>query len=519
MAINDSNLNIVVKAKDQASQTLNKFNGNLDKTRQTSVATKAALIGIGVAAVGMAVKLGKEAINSAVAFEKSMSNVSTLIDTNVESMDEMGESLMNISKRVPVALADLTDSLYDVRSAGISAEGAMDVLEQSAVLATSGLGTTKEATDILTSAINAFGLNAEESNKWANVFFEAVKAGKTTVAGLSQGFGQIAPLANEVGVEFEELMGITSAMTVSGLDASIAYTQIRATISNLLKPTKEMQELYEKLDITNIKAKITQDGLITTIRELSDATDGNNEYLAKAFGSVEALNGVMMLNNETGEKAIEITKGMKDETLLMDEAFQKQSETTAAQMQIMQNNIEILKVKIGSELLPVINKVMAAWIQFLSASDSPKIKESVDSIKETNNQLDELIQKRKAAGLDTANLERSLKQGEGIVGSLTSTNPLAGKPLMEQITTNPNAGKPNPTFRQIFGFAEGGVVPGPKGAAQLAMVHGGETITPPDKSGIIINFDLRGATMTDKDFINKVKNELNKTINLNRMTN
>src|SRR5690606_16220807 len=134
---------------------------------------------------------------------------------------------------------------------------------------------------------------AEDSNKWANVFFEAVKAGKTTVAELAQGFGQIAPLASEVGMEFEELMGITSAMTTSGLDASVAYTQVRATLSNLLKPTKEMQELYDKLDITNIKTKITQGGLVTTIRELSEATGGNNEMLAKAFGSVEALNAVM----------------------------------------------------------------------------------------------------------------------------------------------------------------------------------------------------------------------------------
>jgi hypothetical protein len=72
----------------------------------------------------------------------------------------------------------------------------------------------------------------------------------------------------------------------------------------------------------------------------------------------------------------------------------------------------------------------------------------------------------------------------------------------------------------LLGFAEGGVVPGPKGAPQLAMVHGGESITPPDKSGgVIINFDLRGATMTDKDFINKVRAELNKSLNLNRRTN
>jgi len=32
-------------------------------------------------------------------------------------------------------------------------------------------------------------------------------------------------------------------------------------------------------------------------------------------------------------------------------------------------------------------------------------------------------------------------------------------------------------FRAVRGFADGGVVPGPKGRAQMAVVHGGETIT------------------------------------------
>jgi len=41
----------------------------------------------------------------------------------------------------------------------------------------------------------------------------------------------------------------------------------------------------------------------------------------------------------------------------------------------------------------------------------------------------------------------------------------------------------------VAGYAEGGIVPGPMGAPQLAMVHGGETITPAGESGnITVNF-------------------------------
>ena len=493
MAIQDSILNIVIKAKNEAGKVLGNFDNQLKKTTGISAGAKAAIIGVGIAAGAMALKIGKDAVKAAADFEKSMSDVSTLIDTNTESMDEMKKAVLNMSKEVPVPLADLTASLYDVRSAGISASGAMDVLKQSAVLATAGLGTTKEATNILTSAINAFGLDAKESNKWANVFFEAVKAGKTTVSGLAQGFGQIAPLAYEVGIKFEELMGITSAMTTSGLDASIAYTQVRAAVSNLLKPTKEMQEIYTKLGITNIKTKITQDGLTQTIRNLSEATNGNNEMLAKAFGSVEALNAVMMLNNETGNKAIEIIKGMTDGVNLMDEAFVKQKNTFASNMILFQNSINSVLIPLGNKILPIIVKGIDALNYGLKIIGSEQTISTLRAIKDA--------------------LEPIAKILGPIISGLGKVSGFVGRQIYKPFEM---AAEGLVGLGAIKGYASGGLVPGPQGAAQLAVVHGGETITSPDKAGQTIIFDLRNATITDKNLMDRIKSEMNKSFNIKK---
>jgi hypothetical protein len=54
----------------------------------------------------------------------------------------------------------------------------------------------------------------------------------------------------------------------------------------------------------------------------------------------------------------------------------------------------------------------------------------------------------------------------------------------------------------MLGFAEGGVVPGPKGQAQMAIVHGGETITPEGKGG---NNTFNFYGYQDDKFIAKVR--------------
>lgn len=489
--IKDSTINIVIKAKDKASAVFDNFN---KKNKETIKNLKK----ISIAGGAMAVAIGTKAVIAAADFDAQMSNVSTLLDTSVENMDDMKKAVLDLSKKTPVALSDLTASLYDVRSAGIEASGAMSVLESSSRLAVGGLGTTSEATDILTSAINAFGLDAKKSDEWANVFFKSVKAGKTTVAGLAQGFGQIAPLANEVGIQFEELMGITSAMTTSGLDASVAYTQVRATVSNLLKPTKDMQEIYGKLNITNIKTEIQQKGLTNVIRELTNATGGNNEMLAKAFGSVEALNAVMMLNSETGDKAIEITAGMTNGIDELTTAFDKQNETASAQYKILKNQLNTEMIKLGTVILPKLltgiensRLILGEWKEwFMSVADAIgtvifKATQAWDWLKKIDNKIKE-SPIGKATGF--------------LTGSSKGESNIKGVPF----------------------FDNGGVVPGQVGSPQLAVVHGGETILPTHKNDAIGNtviFDLRGATLTDKDLINRIKANLNQSFNIAKFAN
>jgi hypothetical protein len=67
--------------------------------------------------------------------------------------------------------------------------------------------------------------------------------------------------------------------------------------------------------------------------------------------------------------------------------------------------------------------------------------------------------------------------------------------------------------RNVYGFAEGGIVPGPVGKAVPAIVHGGETIIPADKKSIgnTFNFNFAGAFIGNKEaFISEIKKIFNR---------
>ena len=484
MALRPESLIVNIKGQDKFSKVFEKARTSTNNLGSSLGKLKKIALGVGVAVGAMAVGIGVKAVSAASTFEKEMTNVRTLIDESTESFDDMRKGVLDLAKEMPVATSDLTSALYQVISAGIDAAGQFDVLRASAKLATAGLGTTEESVDLVTSAINAFGLDSKNANKWADVFFQSVKAGKTTVAELAQGFGQVAPLANQLGISFEDLMATTSAMTTSGLKASVAYTQIRAAASNLLKPTKEMKEAMDAIGVTseNLNELLEEEGLRGTFMALSDAVDGNRGELAKMFGSVEGLNAVLMLLGETGEASTEIFNNMKSETDALDEAFNKQTETFDAQYKMMQNNLNVAFVTLGTMILPELNKIL-----------KENIIPTIQSLTEWFDKNEESI----------AAVIEGIKEFMGFAGKAAgvATTPL--KWISESYI-----GK---SVKNVLGLAEGGVVTRPTMA--LIGEAGPEAVVPLDKAGSLgntFNFNFSGAFIGN---VGEFKKQLMDSIN------
>lgn len=357
-----------------ATKELNTFGKN---TELTSKVTKLALTGLATAAAGITAGLALSA-KSAVHFEKGMGNVSTLVDTAQESMKEMGKEVLNISKITPVSLDDLTSSLYDIRSAGISASDAMSVLEQSAKLGVSGLGTTKEATDLVTSSLNAFKLSGKESDKVYGLIFNTVKSGKTTISELAQGFGAVAGTVANANIELPEYLSAVAALTTTGLPAAQAHTQLKAAIAGVTRDSKELKTILDTLGSKSFKDLVKNEGgMVNAFKKITKEVKGNDAAILKLFGSTEAYNAVIQLSGELNGSFTDTLLSMQQGTENLTEAFNKQNQTVSAQWQTMKNNLNALSIQVGSALLPALNQGLTSIIQFID-----KIPEVVNKFKE-----------------------------------------------------------------------------------------------------------------------------------------
>lgn len=306
----------------------------------------------------VAVGLGY-AINEAVKFEKAMSNVSTTIDSTPELMKNMSDSILEMSKKIPVPISQLTEALYDVVSAGIASEHAMTVLGASGRLGVAGLGTAKEGVDVITSSLNAFNIKATESEKVANMVFKAVKYGKTTVSGLAESFGSSAALVKNSNVSLEEYLATTATLTTTGMTASRAQTQVASAVTALIKPSGTMSKIFSKLGVKDVPQWIKNNGgLVKSLKIVRDEGEKMGLLSSKAFGRKEGFSAMLSLLGPLADKFKLVYGDIMNSNDSLTESFEKQQKTFSAKFQIMKNKATGLAIAIGNELMPRVSGFM-----------------------------------------------------------------------------------------------------------------------------------------------------------------
>jgi TP901 family phage tail tape measure protein len=346
----DKKVSIIYTIKDKASKGVKKINNSIKDLTSSTLSSA-----VGFAAVSAAtVALIKDFAN----FESAMIDVGNLTNASREEVNKMSNDLIEMSKDVPIGMSDLTDSLFDVVSAGVSAGESIEFLESSARLATAGATTTKVAVDGLTSIINAYGLEASDATIISDKFFSAQQRGKTTIEELSLSVGKVAPLANSMGISIDELLASVSALTLGGIKTSEAVTGIRATLSNVLKPSSQAAKLSRELGLEFNEQALSAKGLNLFLKETIEATGGNTEALSLLFGSVEAVNSVLALSKNNFRDVNSIQTSVQDSLGSTEKAFTEKLNSINSQLAITKNEILGLSKSLLSNLSPAIVKVL-----------------------------------------------------------------------------------------------------------------------------------------------------------------
>ena len=331
------------------------------------------------------VAAGAAATKLALDFDKSMTQIESLVGIASDDVKKMGETAKKMAVDTGKSANEAAEALFFITSAGLKGADATDTLNASLKASAVGLGETKVIADLATSAMNAYGVENLNASASTDIMVAAVREGKLEASALAGAMGGVIPIASNMGVGFDEVGAAMAAMSRTGTGAAEGATQLTAILASIKKPTDGAVQALAKMGLSteDVQKSLSEDGLLATLEMLQSGLKQTGQDTTAIFPNIRALKGVLDLTGAGVESTRQIFDSLSNTMGATDEAFQKTSQSASFQFTKGMETMKSSLLEIGQIILPAVVKGLTKFTGF--------IKGLTDSFKKLSPQTQGLI--------------------------------------------------------------------------------------------------------------------------------
>lgn len=332
------------------------FEGGSERASAAMDALAQALVAAGVTASVKAITDAlMDCTQASMEFETAMAKVGTIADESQKPLGDMRNEILALSSETGKSVGELAEATYQAISASVATKSAVDFAGTANKLAVGGFSDTTTAVDILTTAINAYGMSADDAAKISDVLITTQNLGKTSVAQLGASMGMVIPLAAAYNMDLEDLSASYALLTANGTQTAQATTYVKAALNELGSSSSVVGSTLKK-QTGKTFAELMAEGnsLGDVLQVLADSVDGDTTAFNNMWSSSEAGVGMLSILNSGTSKYNSLVQSMEGSTGAAATAFEKMSETGEFAQQRFQNATENLKIAIGDVLAPAL---------------------------------------------------------------------------------------------------------------------------------------------------------------------
>ena len=335
-------------------------------------------VGIAVSAASIAmsgVNFLKDSVDQAMIYESTMADVAKVVDglrdengRLTESYYQMHDSILELSKEVPMTVDEIGQITAAAGQAGIANEDLIEFTETAAKMGIAFDTTADQAGEWMATWRTSFGMTQAEVAALGDQINYLGNTTSENTQKLSGVVTRIGSLGKTAGVSAAEIAAMAASMT--GVSEEISATGIKNLMLAMTAgeaATDKQQGVLNKLGFSaeQLAERMQVDAqgaildLLGAIKLLPEAEQ--SAVLTQYFGK-ESVAAIAPLLSNLGYLEEQFRK-VGDSSLYagsMEAEYAARSDTTANKIQLAQNSINALKIQIGEKLLPVIGKLADA---------------------------------------------------------------------------------------------------------------------------------------------------------------
>ncbi len=389
----DKYLDEARNSTDRCAKSIDKFGNDTRVTKESVDSLSAALSSVGLAAALKQVADGFIAcIEASNRFESAITGVEKTTDLTDEELAGMAESLKDLSGTIPMAAADLAKITENAGQLGVAKDY---LVAFTGVMADLGVATNlsgEQAAQTFAKFANITGMAQRDFDRLGSTVVALGNNFATTEADIANMAIRLAAGGTLARLTEPEILALATAMSSVGIEAEAGGTAMTQTLTAIEKAVSGGAETLQDFariagmtsDEFSVKWKTTPieaiQAFLTGLGKLESQGESATLVLDQmGLSGIRQSNMLKSLSlaSDLVAKSVNLSnKAWAENTALTKEAQLRYS-TTESRLQLLDNAFERVKITVGNQLNPALNKLIDAgtgaldWLNdFLEANDA-----------------------------------------------------------------------------------------------------------------------------------------------------
>lgn len=313
------------------------------------------------------------AIKKTMDFDSAMSEVGAISGATGQQLDILRQKAKDMGASTKFSATESAEAMKYMAMAGWDTTQMTDGLAGIMDLAAASgenLGTTS---DIVTDALTAFGMQAKDSSKFADLLASASSNSNTNVSMLGESFKYVAPLFGALGYSAEDSAMALGLMANAGIKGSQAGTTLRGAITRMTKPSEQAAKVMTELGISltdaNGEMLPFKDSMDMLREKFSGLTAEQKAQKAATLFGQEAMSGMLAIINASDEDYAKLTRATHDYNGAAKDMAKTMQDNLQGQITTLKSKMEGLAIQIGEKVIPHVTKFVDKLMSIADALD------------------------------------------------------------------------------------------------------------------------------------------------------
>ncbi len=294
-------------------------------------------------------------------FDSSMSKVQALSGATAEDLIALKKKATEMGASTAWSATQVSEAMQYMALAGWQAN---DMLDGTAGILSAASATGEDLAavcDIITDGLSAFGMEAGESSRFADVLAATATGANTTIEMMGEAFTYAGSVAGAFNYSIEDTALAIGLMANSGVKASNAGTALRRMMTDLNGTIELSSKNLGNYLIETTNADGTMKPFRETLRNLRKAfkglTDAEKATNAELLVGKTGMAGFLAIMNASDEAFDKLANSIDNSTGSAEEMSEVMLDNLSGQVTLIKSGIESLALAIGERLMPFARKL------------------------------------------------------------------------------------------------------------------------------------------------------------------